>query len=96
MCYAIIKVQYHNDKEPSGLLKVEREVDLPYKLAEVKARPGVKKVTVFYPYYSHELVSEWRTKNYETPNEDSISAGKEEPAQGVTQPGPSEGTQIPV
>lgn len=68
MCYAIVKVQYHNDKEPSALLEVDLFESLQLKLEEVKNRPGVKKVTVFRPYLNHELVSEWKINFYDKEN----------------------------
>lgn len=65
MCHAILKVQYHNDKEPSAFLEIDSEDTLSTKLEEVKVRPGVKKVSVYHFQYSHELVSEWRVQKKE-------------------------------
>ena len=64
MCHAIVKVQYHNDREPVALLEVESIEMLPAKIEEVKGRPGVRKVTIFYPSTSHEIVSEWKVTQH--------------------------------
>lgn len=68
MCHAIIKVSYHNDKEPNFFLEIEKEAALLPKLEEVKSRPGVKKVSIYHFQYSHELVSEWKVQEKETDN----------------------------
>lgn len=60
MCYAVLKLKYISAAEPSQFLEVENEHDLPPKMDELKARPGVQSITIFPRGATHRLVTEWR------------------------------------
>lgn len=102
MCYAILRVSYHFDKA-KDLIEVDKQEDYTKRLAEVRGRPGVKKVTVFSPLVSFEEVHRWEVldhqtgvKVYEEVNQVPISSGKEIPEEVPAHDGsyPSEGISV--
>lgn len=74
MCHAIVKVSYHSASEPSALIEIEEKGSFNAKLEEIKSRPGVRKISIFHPHSSHEIVSEWRTTNYN--NQEQVYANQ--------------------
>ena len=102
MCFAILRVSYHFDKA-KDLIEVDTLQEFDKRLAEVRSRPGVRKVTVFDPTVSYEEVHRWEVthhdtgvKRYEEVNQVSVPSGKEVPEEVPAHDGscPSEG--IPV
>ena len=64
MCYAILRVSYKNGTEPVTLKEVETPEDVTKGIAELREKPGVQKITSYFPYQTIELVSEWKTSEH--------------------------------
>lgn len=59
MCYAIVRIEYMDGKEPAAMLPVETVDELLPKIEEVQARPNVRKVTWYIRHMSRERVTTW-------------------------------------
>lgn len=69
MCYAIIRIKYKGSTEAPALVPIDgSQSELVEKMEEIRKRPEVQKLTVFYPSFSHELVSEWKEVTHEKGN----------------------------
>lgn len=80
MCHAILRISYHHDKARE-IVEVETQEEFSKRLDEIRNRPGVRKVTTFFPQHSFEEVKKWEVTDHNTGekwdekvNEDDVAA----------------------
>lgn len=64
MCHALVRIAYHHDKA-RDIVEVEKIEDFDRRLREIMDRPGVSRVTIFYPHTTHEEVKRWETRTHQ-------------------------------